>query len=268
MGAAASFAETLSDEKEIALYEELRKEYDRKGTNGKSETENFIYYKRKYEALLESAGPGCAKPVVYCVGDIVNCGTEDGGEGIIMDETSGGFLVDVGRRQLVELPASQLTLVLSGLEYEVGDKVQVRPVGLFTFFTGWVTAMRGDRDAGELVYDVEMAGDEDDVERNVSAASMRKLLSHRLVRKRFKKIVNTVIAANKFATPTRPAERRASGDAKVQDLTGGSAGAGAGAGAGADDKGSDDRGASCDAKGSPGSVGAEAKGSRSVIDCK
>jgi hypothetical protein len=205
MGAAASLGVNLSDERQFALYLELKKEYESSASNGKSEAENFHYYKAKYDDVLKSspaASPSKSHGHAFCVGDIVDCGVEDGGEGIIVDKVDALYRVDVGHKALVGLPGSKLRLVLSGLAYEVGDKVQVRPAGTFTFFTGWVRTIHEGCD-GELTYDVEMAGDEDDVEIGVAPYNMRKLLSHRLVRKRFKKIVNTVIAANKFAGPAR-----------------------------------------------------------------
>lgn len=217
MGAAASLTVNMSDERQFALYEQLKEEYERNKDNGKSPTENFMFYKRKYEAFVE-ASAHAERLVVYNVGDIVDCGTEDGGEGIIVDLTEDGkYRVDVGRKHLVDLPAVKLKLVLNGLEYEVGDKVQVRPVGSYTFFTGWVIAIHNSSthsDQNHVTYDVKMAGDDDDIERGVAAYNMRKLLSHRLVRKKFKKIINTVMAGVKFSSPARNKSIDMGSDAK------------------------------------------------------
>lgn len=199
MGSASSISANLSDEKQFALFQELKIEYEKNADNGKSEEENFQYYKKKYEAFLDSQNEG--KPpqeVEFCLGDIVS--TNGDGEGIILDKTEIGFKVDIGRNELVELPASKLKLILSGLDYEVGDKVQVRPVGSATFYTGHVVAIHKHlEDGGLTTYDVEMLGEAGDMEKSVLPTNMRKVLSHRLIKRKLRKLINTVHAVAAFA---------------------------------------------------------------------
>lgn len=79
--------------------------------------------------------------------------------------------------------------MLCGLDFEVGDKVQVRPEGSALWFVGHVIKLN---DGGETM-DVEMVGDDsEDIEYAVPRDNVRKLLSHRLIKRRLRRLARTL----------------------------------------------------------------------------
>ena len=215
MGTGASVFSEITNEKHIALYREMKAEYENNRNNGKSDEENFEFYKRKYEQFLE-VDKKTRREISLKLGDIVACGA-DYGEGIIVDQTDHGYVVDIGRPKTVELPFHKVKLILGGLEYEVGDKVQVRPEGMLTYFYGHVKTIHPPKSSTELpTYDVEMMGVLDDIEEDVRPENMRKIMSCRLIRKRMRKLVNTLHAAVAFGGFSA-----SSNDTHVADAKGG-----------------------------------------------
>jgi len=113
-------------------------------------------------------------------------------EGVIVDMIGSRIAkVDFGD-DIGEFPVENLSLVMHGTDYEVGDHVQVRPEGMSLFFTGVVMVLNHD---GTL--DVKMDGDETDIEYDVSPENCIKLKTGRiLVQDRWRNLRTVFHVAN------------------------------------------------------------------------
>ena len=116
-------------------------------------------------------------------------------EGMIV-EIVGGLVarVDFGD-EIEEFPLENCSLVIGGLEYEIGDHVQVQPEGMSLFFSGVVIGINSDN-----TLDVRMDGDdEEDIERKVPLDRVVKVKSGRpMALSRWRKIKTSIAAAHLF----------------------------------------------------------------------
>lgn len=204
MGSASSITSQINfkDERQLKLFEELQIEYElNKNNNNMSEEENFRYYKKKYEEilLLQSDNKDNNNKIEYHLGDIISI-KETNSEGIIIDKTESGYKIDIGNNGIIELTTDKFSLILSGLEYEIGDKVQVKPIGSNNYYIGHIININYINNINNnlISYDIQMLGDINDIEKNVLPNNLRKILSHRLIKKKLKKLINTVHAAAAF----------------------------------------------------------------------
>lgn len=126
----------------------------------------------------------------FVVGDVVRA-TLDAPiryEGVVVD-------IDVQQETLKvdfgdtweNIPVEQCIKVLSWDSLEVGDQVQVRPEGLYQYFTGKVAKVNADG-----TYQIQYE-DEEDAEDNVKLSNIRKLASGRtMASKRWKAAIHVV----------------------------------------------------------------------------
>lgn len=117
-------------------------------------------------------------------------------EGIIVECLDHDYVkVDLGD-DVRQFPLSLCSILLRNDEYELGDSVEVQPIGSSLFFVGKVIKM--DNIAKTL--DVLMDGDDpDDIEYAIPIENARKLMSRRAeVVNRWKKAFVKVVAANFF----------------------------------------------------------------------
>ncbi len=131
----------------------------------------------------------------FAVGDVVKA--RDGGmmfEGVVVN-ISGG-LVDVDFGDAVEsVRVENCSLVMSGLEFEVGDKVEYTPPHTLLHFLGTIIEINQEL----LIADVLMDGDDpDDVERGVPFDALRKVKTGRDLTEKFKRGIKLVQTINKF----------------------------------------------------------------------
>ena len=194
MGSAPSITQGLSDENQFKLYKELKESYEKRANGELVDESDFLYYKSKYEEFMKKKAD-CQEEIKLTmnelsVGDIVFCISREV-EGIIIDVTENGFLVDIGEKRPLDISRNDVRFILHGLDYEIGDKVQVKPPGSAIYFVGNICEIHrhGSNRTGDT-YDINMG--ENDIERNVTAENMRKILSHRLIKKKLKKIMNTM----------------------------------------------------------------------------
>lgn len=136
------------------------------------------------------------------VGDIVvfeqlnkSNGNKDKIEGIVVEKDEDGRLKIESGEKTYDIPLDQCALILRNDEYEIGDKVEIRPEGSNLFFIGKVVKILPDKSI-----DVQMDGDDpDDIEYGVLPENARKLMSRRaLVVNRWKKAFMMVVATNFF----------------------------------------------------------------------
>jgi len=145
-----------------------------------------------------AGGPLANQPDIFNVGDVVKV-FDDGFfcEGVIVDKyyDLGSVKIDFGDSSGI-FKESDCSLVVASTDYEVGDKVEVKPDGSGLFFRGHV--LRINHQSG--TFDVVMDGDDpDDVETDVSIDCMRKIMtSRKLVVERWKKAIHGVIAMQAF----------------------------------------------------------------------
>eukprot|EP01041_Mallomonas_annulata_P000166 gene166-285_t len=211
MGAAASIINDMSPEKQFELFKRVRQMYDEEfslkpqghhGLHGNNKnSEDFLLWKQKIEGMIldlslcmspRSAGPispTSNDPFIeslrykdckdqLSIGDIVRAKDGDGWtpEGLIV-EIIGGRQVQVDFGDVImEYPIETCSLVLSGIEFELNDHVQVKPEGMSLYFSGIVIAIHDE----EGTLDVQMDGDDpDDVEFNIPKDRVVKLRSAR-----------------------------------------------------------------------------------------
>lgn len=130
-------------------------------------------------------------------GDVVrvSLGKSGDADGLVIEtvnETK--VLVDFGD-YVKEVLLEDCTLIAKAMDFEEGDKVEVKPVGSQLYFVGKVIKIHSNKSM-----DVLMDGDDpDDIEYNVQPDNARKLMSRRsMVINRWKKAFMMVLAANFF----------------------------------------------------------------------
>lgn len=146
----------------------------------------------------------------FLVGDIVRAtlGGPIRYEGVVVDIDTQQELLRVDFGDTVEsLPVEQCIKVLSWDHLEVGDKVQVRPEGLFQYFTGSVIKVNLDG-----TYNVQYE-DSEDVENNVQLSNIRKLATGRtMASRRWKAVIHAVRTTTALAGLMRKKARSESFD--------------------------------------------------------
>lgn len=136
---------------------------------------------------------------LFTVGDFVKVTHADGtaGEGIVLEvQDLDTVVVDFGAEGIVkQCLAANCELIVQSDTLEVGDQVQVQPVGSAMYFVGRVSVINPDG-----TYDVVMEGDDpDDIERSVPESNIRKLMSRRaLVVARWKRAALVVSSMHNF----------------------------------------------------------------------
>lgn len=117
-------------------------------------------------------------------------------EGVIVGNGESDTLeVDFGD-EVETVPRKDCALVISGLEFEVGDLVSACPLGSALYFNGTIVEINMDGTC-----DVLFEGDDDeDVERSIPPENIRKLRTGRqLVVSRWHKAKNLIAATRAFA---------------------------------------------------------------------
>lgn len=132
------------------------------------------------------------------VGDVVKVFFEGfWSEGVVVELIGDLFSVDFGDTYH-EFEKADCHLVMRGVDFEVGDFVDVQVGGSCLFFRGKIINLNLEK-AG--TFDVLMDGDDpNDIERGVSVEQMRKLMTSRpLAIERWKKVLNSIRAIQAFA---------------------------------------------------------------------
>lgn len=134
----------------------------------------------------------------FSIGDVVV--NLDGRQGVVLEKISPNtLLLDVGYKKPLEIKIEDLKLVVSAGDYEIGDKVQARAAASFNYFTGHIIAIHEPTANRPMyTYDVQMLDDADDIQYDTLIENMRKILSHRLIAKKVKKLVTVVKSAIAF----------------------------------------------------------------------
>jgi hypothetical protein len=117
-------------------------------------------------------------------------------EGVVVGIADPATLeVDFGD-EVEPVPRVDCSLVISGLEFEVGDLVSACPIGGFLYFNGVIVNINLNG-----TFDVQFDGDdEEDIERNIRPENIRKLRTGRqLVMSRWQKAKNLISATRAFA---------------------------------------------------------------------
>lgn len=115
-------------------------------------------------------------------------------EGVVVNFENGMVQVDFGDA-VENFAPEHCSLVLSGLEFEVGDKVEYQPQNTGLHFLGSIIDINPDT----LTADILMEGDDpDDIERGVSFDQMRKVKTGRELSEKLKKGIRLVQAVNRF----------------------------------------------------------------------
>jgi len=132
------------------------------------------------------------------VGDVVKV-FDDGFycEGVVVDKVASKGLVKIDFGDSSSLfKESDCALVVAAVDFEVGDKVEVRPDGTALFFTGHIINVNH----MDGTFDVHMDGDDDnDIEYGVAPANMRKIMTSRnLAVERWKRAVHGITAIRGF----------------------------------------------------------------------
>lgn len=128
----------------------------------------------------------------FSLGDIVqhnqlNC---DGIIVEIIDDRK--CLMNKGVDEPIVVNMDDLILLKTAFEFEVGDKVQMRAENSAVYFMGHILEVHENTEHNIVSYTYDIELGEDDVETDVKAENIRKILSHRLTLKRIKKLVNAV----------------------------------------------------------------------------
>lgn len=224
-GASAEHKYTL-DRKEdyvdiVALYEsELRPKLEAKMI---TDDDAFLVIKEKYELKLkekidasinssnnnnvmgkllatndELINPNISKSG-FTIGDVVK--VKDNGfmvEGVITDKHGENCLVvDLGD-DLIEVPVSDCILVLSAIDFEVGDTVEMKPEGMSIYFMGVVSSVNNIDKTCDIM--LESEDDSGDIEYNVPYENIRKRMSSRpLASARWNKVITAIKALKAFS---------------------------------------------------------------------
>lgn len=178
-----------------------------------NEEDGFQVFKERLEHLLPSSKGGSPSPRrssiakiknvknVFMVGDVVKARTNGMlFEGVVVGYTPNPHIIEIDfGDEIEEIDIDDCALVMNGLDYEVGDKVNACPPGAALFFVGTIVNINPDG-----TFDVLMDGDdEEDVERNIPADKIRKLRTGRqLVTSRWQKAFNVITAMKAFGSNT------------------------------------------------------------------
>lgn len=164
-----------------------------------SESESFRLPPGTEHTHLERNDFSASQITLFCVGDFVKVVFPNGTapEGLVMEIIdSEKVVVDFCADGFVkEVYAADCELIVKSDTMEVGDQVQVQPVGQANFFVGRVAQINTDG-----TYDVVMEGDDpDDIETSVPTTNIRKLMSRRaIVIARWKRAAMVVSSINNF----------------------------------------------------------------------
>ena len=146
----------------------------------------------------DSHNPVFTQPnVMFMVGDVVKAKL---GfmmfEGVVVGNGDANTLdVDFGD-EVEQVPRTDCSLVISGLEFEVGDLVSACPNGSMLFFNGTIVEIHLDGTC-DVLFDGD---DEEDVERGIRLECIRKIRTGRqLVVSRWQKAKNLLTATRAFA---------------------------------------------------------------------
>lgn len=168
-----------------------------------SPDKNDILREDNFSAIAENKSVEAVKPrfeestSVFMIGDVVKARL-----GFMMFE---GVVVGIGDESTLDIdfgdevesvPREDCSLVISGLEFEVGDLVSACPIGGFLYFNGVIVNINMSG-----TFDVQFDGDDDeDIERNIRPENIRKLRTGRqLVMSRWQKAKNLISATRAFA---------------------------------------------------------------------
>lgn len=171
------------------------KSYNNNNTNKKSEekrTPARAFVKRSL------SGPCDPPPSKFEIGDVVKAKV-DGMmfEGVIVSHNNEEDMVEVDFGEETEFVKNdKCALVMSGLDFEVGDVVQARTVDNFLYCNGKILNINHDATM-DILFDGD---DDDDVERNIPHALVRKIRTGRdLAKKRWQRaraMISSVRAFN------------------------------------------------------------------------
>lgn len=132
----------------------------------------------------------------FSIGDVVKA--QDGGlmfEGVVVNFANGMVEVDFGDA-IEQIAPENCSLVLSGIEFEVGDKVEFTPKNMALHFCGTILSI----DGTTLTADLLMDGDDpEDIERGVEFDQMRKIKTGRDLSAKLKKGIKLVQAVNRMS---------------------------------------------------------------------
>lgn len=224
MGVSSSVLRDLPAEKQFEIFQILRKHYgDSTDDDKPSNYEEYLLWKSRLESHLSgqtsySSLDHKEKELLrivdsrnhLSVGDIVRAKTANGQltpEGLIL-AIIGGTTADIDFGDAIQqYPLESCTLVLSGLDYEVDDHVQVKPLGMALYFTGVVIAVHVNSASGNVTMDVKMAGDDpDDIEYGVPPERVMKLNSGRLLARAHWMTLKNVMQVSNVLRQVSPCE--------------------------------------------------------------
>jgi hypothetical protein len=210
MGAGSSFLD-LPEERREEIFKEMKDIYETdylsQVSSGKiKEGEGYSIFREKLEKLLDSKNlnqeaffkdePDIFHSSPFSLGDIVKA--RDGGlmfEGVVVNFTNGMVEVDFGDA-IEPFTPENCSLVKSGLEFEVGDKVQFQPKNMALHFCAEIIAI----DEETLLADLRIDGDDpDDIEYGVEFGQMVKIKTGRELTDKFKKGIKMIQAVNRIS---------------------------------------------------------------------
>lgn len=132
----------------------------------------------------------------FSIGDVVKAG--EGAlqfEGVVVNFADGMVDVDFGDA-IESYRPDRCSLVMSGIEFEVGDKVEFTPKNMALHFCGTILSINTDTLTADLLMDGD---DPDDIERDVEFDQMRKVKTGRNLTAKFKKGVRLIQAVNRMS---------------------------------------------------------------------
>lgn len=133
----------------------------------------------------------------FVVGDYLKVKEANGSyvEGLMVERIDNEKVMIDFCGDIKECYVEECQLLVKSDEVEIGDKVEVKPKGMSIFFVGKVIRLNENG-----TFDIAMEGDDpDDVERDVTADDLRKLMSRRaLVVSRWKRAFMLIVAASAF----------------------------------------------------------------------
>ena len=224
MGAGASSTDGTLTEREEKFFKEMQRAYDNEYKPRVSEKkmerkESIDFFKAKIDSFVEkeSSEPKTEEkrvparagavidrtvssikpPPTFFVGDIVKAKV-DGMlfEGVVVSNGDDQESVEVDFGDETEfVEVEDCSLVMSGLDFEVGDVVQARTVDNFLYCNGTILNINHDATM-DILFDGD---DEDDVEKNIPHDLVRKLRTGRdLVKKRWQRAKNMISTIRAF----------------------------------------------------------------------
>lgn len=210
MGAGSSFLDLPEGQRE-EIFQEMKELYENEylpqvESGQLREGEGYSIFREKLEKFLDSKSLN--KDVFFkddasvfhnspfALGDVVKAG--EGGlqfEGVVVNFDDGLVEVDFGDA-IESYAPDKCSLVLSGIEFELGDKVEYTPPNMALHFCGTIVAINADT----MTADVLMDGDDpDDIERDVEFEQMRKVKTGRDLSAKFKKGIKLIQAVNRMS---------------------------------------------------------------------